>query len=634
MTDAPRPYRRAAACLLLVVTLAMPARAGINFGDIDITPPPFSRQQESRTHGYFEYVFLVTNQSAERPHMVSLRMPNERYIIRGDYLREVRRTVRVGPSETVRLALLQPDYPAVGGKDVAVFIDDRRQERELPLTPNETRRYNPTYGGSSGFGLLVLANPAISFPKPSSSGGAGATVMMGGTPTPPRAAGAPRFPPPPSPPGRTPIAPEALPPSLPPNTQIIAAEPVESWSTNWLAYSRYDGIVLTGDDLKEMRPAVRAALWQYVETGGSLTVLGTAELPKSWRRLRPRPGGFAAYEAGFGECLIHAGDRIDKWEGERVKALAESWMRTAGTWQNTRNAQTAHEKFPVVDDLGIPVKGLFILMLLFTLAIGPANLLVLSRKKRRIWLLWTTPLISLLTCLAVIGYMLISEGWRGHSRTDTVTLLDEESRRATTIGWTGVYSPLTPSDGLHFRYETEVVSQRAQDWRRAGARACTLDWSLDQHLASGWVEARVPALFRVRKSELCLERVVIHREAEGRLSMVNWLGAEIRRFWYADNDKLVYTAADVAPRASVTLEPANADIPDQPGEDLRLIYLSDNWLLKMQEILQTPLRRLRPHSYLAELDDSPFLEDALAGAGTRKCHAFVLGLIKTGDRAE
>ena len=642
MTDAACSVRRATTCLLLALALASPARAGVmSFGDIDITSPPMSRQQESRTHGYYEYVFLVTNQSADRPHVVSLRIPNVGYTLRGDYLRELRRTVRVGPGETVRLPLLQPDYPPVAGRDVAVYIDDRRQENDLPLTPNEARhdssRYIagfPSYGGyaTSVFGLLVLANPAIVFPKDTSPI-AGGGMPIGRGPVPPAVRGS-RFPPPPPPPGGVPVPPVAPRPSLPPNTQIIAAEPVESWSTDWLAYSRYDGIVVTGDDLKAMSAAVRTALWQYVETGGSLAVLGSAELPESWRRLRTRPGGFAAYEAGFGECLVHPGDRIEKWDGERLKALADSWVRTAGTWQNQRNTQTAHEKFPVVDDLGIPVKGLFILMLLFTLAIGPVNLLVLTLKKRRIWLLWTTPIISLLTCLAVFGYMLISEGWQGHLRTETVTLLDEGSHRATTIGWTGVYSPLTPSDGLHFHYETEVVSQRVNDWRRGGARSCTLDWSVDQHLASGWVEARVPALFRVRKSELRRERVLIQREPDRRLSMVNGLGAEIRRFWYADNDKLVYTATDVAPGARVTLEAANADIPEQPGEELRLTYLSDNWLMKMQEILQTPLRRLRPRSYLAELDDSPFLEDALPGAGTRKCHAFVLGLMKTGDQAE
>jgi hypothetical protein len=52
----------------------------------------------------------------------------------------------------------------------------------------------------------------------------------------------------------------------------------ETWSSDWLAYSRYDGIVITADDLKAVPAEVRAALWQYVETGGALLVLGKTDL--------------------------------------------------------------------------------------------------------------------------------------------------------------------------------------------------------------------------------------------------------------------------------------------------------------------------------------------------------------------
>ncbi len=82
--------------------------------------------------------------------------------------------------------------------------------------------------------------------------------------------------------------------------------------------------------------------------------------------------------------------------------LGSSWTQTAGPWQvggsghYRRSTYEANVKFPVIEDIGIPVKGLFLLMLLFVLAIGPINLMVLARKKRRIWLLWTTPVISLL----------------------------------------------------------------------------------------------------------------------------------------------------------------------------------------------------------------------------------------------
>src|SRR5205823_12860439 len=91
--------------------------------------------------------------------------------------------------------------------------------------------------------------------------------------------------------------------------------------------------------------------------------------------------------------------------------------------------------------------------------IGPVNISLLSRWKRRIWLLWTVPLLSGFTVLAVFGYMLLSEGWSRHLRIETITVLDESTLRAATVGWTAFYSPVTPGDGLHFSYDTEVTLQ-------------------------------------------------------------------------------------------------------------------------------------------------------------------------------
>src|SRR5205085_10307058 len=137
------------------------------------------------------------------------------------------------------------------------------------------------------------------------------------------------------------------------------------------------------------------------------------------------------------------------------------------------------------------------LMLGFAVPIGPVNMIVLARKNRRLWLLWTVPAISLVTCLAVFGYMLAAEGWQGHRRVAALTRPDGPSHRATTLAWAGFYSPLTPGDGLHFSQDTEVAPQSATEFRygRRGGNAHTLDWGQDQHLARGWVQPRVPAHF-------------------------------------------------------------------------------------------------------------------------------------------
>ena len=75
--------------------------------------------------------------------------------------------------------------------------------------------------------------------------------------------------------------------------QFLRAEvAISGWSDRWLAYSRYDGILVTREDLEELErgaadsKAILLALHQYVETGGTLVVLGPGEVkvPASWKR--------------------------------------------------------------------------------------------------------------------------------------------------------------------------------------------------------------------------------------------------------------------------------------------------------------------------------------------------------------
>lgn len=644
--------KRIVSALILLLPASPVQAITATFGDIEITPQPTPKGNSS--HGYFEYVFRVFNKSEERPHLVSLALPFEKEYANGDLIRELRRTVQVGAKETVHVSLLQPDHPPLRGSDAVVSIDGRRQEREVPFKPNESvippgfrsGRFPPTSGIAEA--LVLLGKDVKSLPKSDPPpGGSPMMLMPGGSAIPPslRAPGMTR-PPMKSPQGggppvslplglSPPRPPEvAMPPAkpgLPPHGyQFVTAE--DTWSDNWLAYSRYDGIIVTAAELNGLPGGVRTALWQYVETGGALLVLGRTDLrgvsavaemtkDKEWQSV----------QAGFGLCRVSPDAKYEDWNAKYFGFLASDWRNAAAPWSTARRSTyAANGEFPVIDDLGIPVKGLFVLMFLFTLGIGPINVLVLSRLKRRIWLLWTAPAISLFTCLTVLGFMLLSEGWQGELRSETLTLLDETTHRATTIGWTGVYSPLTPGEGLHFSYETEVVPQRYFEGRRGGARSCSLDWSEDQHFASGWVEARVPALFKVRKSELRRERIALQREPGGHWSIVNGLGAAIGRFWYADGKGQIHMAENVAPGARTLLTQTETECQVVP-KSMQSILSGGSWMSSMQQLAAYPQHYLRPGAYLAEVNDSPFLEQALRNARTRKLHALILGTRRGGE---
>ena len=518
------------------------AFARTDFDDITITPGLEPRG--TTLHGYAEYRIGISNLSPHKAHQVTLILPKASYAFSGEHIREMTRSVVVGPTATVHVSLLQPPM-LMQGNALGVAIDGKMQKGEVPLpigrhgrdvfishisTGGSTR----AHVGSSPLSLQILISQNVDATDLHTHAAILLSSFASGSGYSPPSIGFP---------------PSSGSGSKSPYETIDLGFPVSAWSTSWLGFSRYDGVVVTGDDIRTMPPDVQSALWRYVECGGALFVLGGQELPESWKleeslksKISTDATEIAVHDVGFGQCIVSPKMDTKGLNQNQWRLIVGSWLQTALPWRWGDRIEQSNTMFWVVNSLGIPVRGLFFLMLLFAVAIGPVNLIVLSRKKRRIWMLWTTPVISALTCLAVFTYATFAEGWNRHARTEGLTILDERDHRATTIGWTAFYSGLTPSDGLHFDYETELTPL-AHSMTTNLAR--TVDWTHDQHLANGWVTARVPAHFMVRKSETRRERVTIRREAGAGLRIVNGLGADISQFWLEDRDGTIYSATDI-----------------------------------------------------------------------------------------
>jgi hypothetical protein len=504
-------------------------------------------------------------------------------------------------------------------------------------------------------------------PPPRVPGGPGPVGKRGGKPTPPPPArpGAGPLPvgaaspgakppppggaPPPRGPGRVIPAPPGLPPGMGGMGGMTVAAgvfpnfvrsdlPVTEWSRNWLGYTRYDGIVITARELEDA-PEVRPALWRYAEAGGSLLIVGPGAdprslLPKSWiENSLARGLGGSHYEAGFGRCSVRLDD-MAKWEEDVKDHLRLSWKGSSGPFQHTSGVTEANQLFPVLTDTGIPVRGLFVLMVGFAIAIGPVNLWLLDRKKKRILLLVTVPLISLLTCAAVFGTMLVVEGWQGRERIEAITLLDQGSRRATTLGWTGFYTPVTPADGLHFSRDTELTAFNAVEQRHRGdARTLsyTMDWTDGQDLPRGWITARIPAFFAFRKSEANRrERITVDRTPSG-LEVTNALGVPIRRLILADAEGKLHEATDIGEGQKVPLRPTGKSLDEADHQPLSMVFNGSwgaGWPAAASAVEHSPPRFLRPRRYIAILDECPFVEHALRRSHTRRAKTKVYGILE------
>ncbi|HEY7180195.1 MAG TPA: hypothetical protein VIC84_02200, partial [Blastocatellia bacterium] len=489
---------------LLCVSLAGGAAYASDDGDVTVKIETVTAGISG--DGYEEYRAMIINHSMTKSHRVTIEILSVTGLAGG----EVRRSVEIAPSSTVAIPLIMPGANA--GSSARVLIDGLRQDRPTPVDNSRTSAWvSRTYNRyfllvSPGVGKSGLMNHGAVLAGFKNATGRQDEVAY-----------------------------------------LAYESPMPEWSANWVAYSSFDGVVITAEELRDAPDAARTALWRFAECGGSLLIVsagGAWEIPEQWRSRRvetvevedkedeesastgPRLGPVFArgapgrsnaeeaaskkhpvtlskeihsYNVGFGNVTV-----IDAAGAKSIPP--EQWGAIKAGWRGSRPLQKTYtdivdinKDFPVIERIGIPVRGLFVMMLMFVIVIGPINLLWLARRRAKIWMLWTVPAIALLTCLAVTGFALFRDGVRSVLRAETFTILDESSHRASTIGWTAFYAPLTPSEGLHFGYDTELAQISPELWyyyRGGGAR--TIDLSNDQHLDSGWITARVPVYFRFR----------------------------------------------------------------------------------------------------------------------------------------
>ncbi|MFM8470233.1 MAG: hypothetical protein ACKODH_09725, partial [Limisphaerales bacterium] len=408
-----------------------------------------------------------------------------------------------------------------------------------------------------------------------------------------------------------------------------------NWSESWLAYTCFDLVVLARGDLAVMNAAQQNALRSYVEAGGGLAVLGLTELPKAWQstaRAKSKAGqnrSLEAFEMGFGQCLLIGPTSIASLFGVQFDALKDLARESGQVWQSMPNDSGANSEFPIIEDTRIPVRGIVFIMLAFILIVGPFNLFFCARANRRIAMLWTIPLISFVTCAIVFGYSLMSEGITPTTRTEAVTFLDQAAHRTTTLARQAFYTPLTPGDGLRFSHDTEVTPLVDVN-NYNGGNSRELELSQAQHLTRGWVTARVPAHFALRKSETRRERVQIQRLPDGRVTVLNGLGADIQTLWLRDDKGRVFKGEGLKAGQNVTLSGSATVTTTTTANALGTLY-QGAWVGAHDALASDPGNSLRPNTYLAVMADAPFIEIGLPKPGNTRARQTIIGLLGPED---
>ncbi len=620
------------ACLSLILMIGTNSTVlGARYGDVTITQVIMAGV-ESET-GYLEYRFNVYN-SSDEDRKVKIALPARDYGhgYRGSWelISNLQRTVVVPAKQRRFVSVFQPAIPLAGDM-ASITVDGRNYTRRpMPLSLKHVssgfampsvRMHRGRLG--SGPVRLVLVSRSLRRQGVFSPGHHGHTAVL---------------------------------------QTVRASGQISEWSDNWLGYSRFAAVIISAEDMKKVAggsdSGIGEALLKYVEAGGRLAVIGDWEGIGKWagavRRQKIGDSSGVYHDHGFGRLIVFK--RIYELSGRQISNFDVEWLENAVFDGNAGKTgmskpgspQEIARDFPVVEQRGVPVRGLFFLMLIFAVLIGPINFFVLARKKRKIWLIWTVPAISAVFCMALFGYNLISEGFTKYSCATAVTILDQRTKRASTITLKAFYAPIQPSDGLRFSAQTAVTPYvRESHYYEGKANRRSIDWTTDQHLDSGWIVSRVSTHLRLQRPEAgenARRRVTFEPQPDGSIRVINGLGVDIRRVLFVDKNGKVHRGESVPGEESATLTrmTSASDRVYQPrryAELMRDLMRSD-WRFDRSGILAGLSRSssvsdsdvhfmqqtLGPGRYLAVVEKSPFEETGLAGTERRDGLSFIIGI--------
>jgi len=562
--------------LFLAVSMANAA----DFGDIriNVEQPP----QGESCHGYIEYRVSLNNRSSNRSHRVNIELSNINSGV--TELRKISRLLDIAPQSQANVSIFQPSLQFYSDR-LNVEIDGLPQSDGVPI--------RTAYSGH-GWGSkapLILLSQSISIADCTSH------------------------------PGLKP--PTTYEPAI---KFVNVAGSSAEWSRNWLGYTRYDGLMIPASDFNEAPAQIQAAIWKYVEVGGTLAVLGKIEIPVPWASPSENIGSYKEFPVGFGTCMMCSEKDMSSIDEITMKKIKDAWKKTLAPWERSYSTTNMYNTFPVVEGTAIPIRGMFLLMFLFTILIGPVNLYFLAKNKKKLWILWTVPFFSILTCGVIFAYASFIEGWDITTRIEGFSIFDENSQKATTLAWAGYYSPLTLSEGFHFGLDTEITLETESYSRGYEQRDREIDWTNDQHLGQGWLNARIPTYLLLRKTEFRRERLTLQDNPDGK-AVLNGLAKTILKLTMADHDGKIFIAENIAPGAVVKLHETGQNITGKSVRSFRDIYMQ-KWIVAVDDYAKSCRQYLCPDTYIAELDQAVFMEESIKNPRYRREHWIVFGIMK------
>ena len=310
---------------------------------------------------------------------------------------------------------------------------------------------------------------------------------------------------------------------------LVRTLPGDELPTELAAYTGLNAVVVL-TPIESLSEGPRRTLEAWTATGGTLVLTKPSRaLAQHLPLLQTGDEGLHPY--GFGHVRICDGDA-----GGCVLPLATdlelatSPVRPMGemtgpiAYDESGNVVSASEWFLLPQGVA-PVGRFMLIILAFTLAIGPGSVWV-AKKKGPPMLLLTIPATAAVACLLIVGWSVLVDGFAVHTSMRGYTLLDRRNDRAITLGLEAFYANLAPGrvalDG-----DTALL---APTFPSHAVQVASTDWTNGQMLEADFLPSRTYREWGTASVRPMRARVVVRNDGNA-VVVENALGSDLRELW-------------------------------------------------------------------------------------------------------
>lgn len=291
------------------------------------------------------------------------------------------------------------------------------------------------------------------------------------------------------------------------------------------AYVGHTSVVVAGD-ITALSADAWSALEAYAATGGLLVLPRPPRdvgerlplLASTTRGVQPYGFGRVRLCGDAQECGLALLSDVGTLKDRQHVGIV-SPVGPAPGWQRGRHLLNDGE-LPLLPGVQAPVGRFFLLIVLFVLAVGPGGL-VLARRKGPVALLIAVPSVALLTCLTIVAWSVLVDGFSLHAARYSLTWLDRARDRALTVGLSGYYANLEP-EGVRVPTLGALLGSDV-DWEPQVVEA---DWTNGMAVTGGFLPSRTYREWGEVAMVPTRARLTVRREGEG-LRVQNALGAPL-----------------------------------------------------------------------------------------------------------